>query len=98
MILFLIIIVPLLIYSIWIFFKKVPPNGNKSHIAIYNIVIFLSIFFLSIYLGYRSYNNMINTIDFGWAPVTAFISATLSFLVCIFFAFLIRNFLIFRKK
>ena len=58
MILFILVIVPLIIYCTWIFFKK-SPIGKKSYILIYNTVALLLISILSIYFGYNAYNKVI---------------------------------------
>jgi uncharacterized membrane protein YoaT (DUF817 family) len=90
--------VPLLFFSSWMFFKKPPQDAKKSHVFTYNLISFFFILLLSTYFGYNSYTNIINTVDRGWAPVTVFISFSFIFLVSLIIAFVIRNFLLFRKK
>jgi hypothetical protein len=97
MILFIAVIVPLIIYCTWIFFKK-SPAGRKSYILIYNLVTFSIILTLSAYFGFNVYSKVMDTVDSGWAPFIAFIYSTFSFVIGIFLAFLIRNFLIFRSN
>ena len=96
MILFIAIIVPLLIYCTWIFFKK-SPTGRKSYILIYNSVALLMILILSAYFGLNAYNKVSDTVDSGWAPFIAFMYVAFSFLVGILLAFLIRS-LLFRSR
>ena len=88
----------LLISCIWVFFRKVPQNAKKSHILVYNFIAFFTVLLLSSYSAYNSYNNIMNTVDRGWAPVTTSISFGFIFLVGIILAFIIRNFLLFRNR
>ncbi len=98
MIMLFVIGAPLLIYCIWVFFKKSPQHTKKSYILTYNLISFSTILFLALYFGYSSYKNIINTVDSGWAPVTTSISFGFVFLVGIISAFVIRNFLLFKNK
>lgn len=97
MISFIIVIIPLIVYCTWIFFKK-SPIGNKSYIMIYNSIAFLLVSVLSGYFGLNAYNKVVITVDRGWAPFIAFMYISSSFLVGILLAFLVRNFLLFRRK
>lgn len=97
MILLIVVIVPLIIYCTWIFFKK-SPVGKKSYVLIYNSVALLFVVSLSAYFGYNAYNQVMSTVDSGWAPFIAFVYAAFSFLVGILLAFFIRNFLLFRSN
>ena len=88
----------LLICCIWVFFKKVPRSAKKLYILVYNFIAFFAVLILSSYFAYNSYNNIMDTVDRGWAPVTTSISFGFIFLVGIILAFIIRNFLLFRNR
>jgi hypothetical protein len=98
MIVFFALIVPLLTFIVWKFFKVVPLGAKKQYVLCYNILTFLFTFFLSFYFAYDAYNSVANSINSGWVPILAFMSFFFSFLIAIIFFFLIRNFLIFRNK
>lgn len=89
--------VPLLFFSSWIFLKKSPQDVKKSHVLTYNLISFLFTLLLSMYFGYNSYLNIINTVDRGWAPVTVLISFSFAFFVSLTIAFVIRNLLLVKK-
>lgn len=97
MISFIIIFLPLIILCLWLFFTKQPTN-KKSHLITYNLITFLIVIITSTYFGYNEYIKMSKTVDSSWAPVTATVIASISFIVGILLSFLIRNFLLFRKK
>jgi len=98
MLLFYIILIPLFIASLWLFFKTSPKQINSKSIKIYNLGAITLAIFLSFIYTFTLRASMINGSDFGWWPVLSFIFSLIISISVLFVAGIIRNFIIFRNK
>ena len=97
MIIFSILAIVLLTLEIGAFFKILPQNANSKLLRAYNLISCLIIFLLASYFGYRQYSIFSNTVDYAWAPILGAISFISSFIIGLLIAFIIRNYLVFRR-
>jgi len=98
MILAYIILIPLLIASLWIFFKLSPKQINTHNVKMYNFGTIALAIVLSIAYILKLRASMINGSDFGWWPVLSFMFSLAISIGIIFISGIIRNFIIFRNK
>jgi len=98
MIVSLIILVPLLIVALVIFFRSSPKHATQKSVNLYNTIIIHLAVMVCGFHTYRTYSVMINTNDSGWWPILSIIGSLFFFSVILILGVLIRNFIIFRKK
>lgn len=97
MIVSLLVLIPFLACSAWLFFRLTPP-GSRRAIRGYNAsVIGVGI---SLCVGYsvRTYRQMIGSVDSGWWPVIAALGSSVIFATWLLIGWLLRNRVFFRKS
>jgi len=92
------VLIPLLILSLWIFFKYSPKGINAQVILAYNLTTFVVGVVLSIIYSLYLRESMINGSDYGWWPVLSFIFSFVITIGTLFVSGILRNFIIFRNK
>ena len=98
MILAYIVLIPLLTFSLWAFFKSSPKRINSNKIKIYNLGTITVSMFLCLSYVFKLRASMINGSDFGWWPVLAFIFSLVIIIGTIFLSGILRNFVFFKNK
>lgn len=98
MIISCIVLIPLLITSLWVFFKNPPRNSDSKKVKIYNLSTIVVAIFLSIIFSLRVRASMINGNDAAWWPYIAFTFSPVVIIGTIFISGILRNFIIFRNK
>jgi hypothetical protein len=98
MIIAYLILIPLLIFSLWLFFKYTPKTITTKKIKIYNYSTLALAVIASITYSLILRASMINGSDYGWWPVLAFIFSLVISIAIIFLSAIIRNLVIFRNS
>ena len=98
MILAYLILIPLLTFSLWAFFKSSPKQINSNKIKIYNLGTIAVAISLCLSYAFKLRASMINGSDFGWWPVLTFIFSLVIIISTIFLSGILRNFVFFKNK
>ena len=94
----LIVLIPLLMISLFFFFKLPPKCADPKKIKIYNLVTLAVAISLSVMFSLRVRVIMINGPDAAWWPLIAFTFSLAVLAGTISISGLLRNLLIFRNK
>ena len=98
MIMAYLVLIPILLLALWLFFKSSPKENNSKKILGYNLfTIFLAVA-LSVFYSLRLRASMIDGSDFGWWPVLSFLASLVIMTGVLILSGLLRNLLIFRGK
>ena len=98
MILALIILVPLIIITLRIYFKSTPKHIDKRTSTIYNSVIFTISLIACLIVCLYTYFTTGQSIDRAWWPILAALGSLSVFPIVLIIGGLFRNFIIFRKS
>ena len=97
MILSLIILVPFLVITMWIYFKSSPKHISRRTINIYNLIIVSLSLIACFGVCFYFYFTIGQSIDRAWWPVLAVFGSLLVFPVIVIAGGLVRNFVLFRN-
>ena len=98
MIITLIVLIPLLIFSLFVFFKLSPKNLDSKKIKIYNLSTIIVAILVSLVFVLRVRSSMIDGSDAVWWPIIAFTFSPVAIIGTFLVSGILRNFIIFRNK
>ena len=98
MILSLIILVPLILITLRIYFKKTPKHIDKRTSTIYNFVIFTLSLIACFIVWLYTYFTTGQSVDRAWWPILAGLGSLFVFFIVLIIGGLFRNFIMFRKS
>ena len=98
MIIVYLVLIPLLLISLWIFFKYNPKRADAKKVKIYNNGTLALAVIVSVIQSFILRASMIHGSDSGWWPVLAFIFSLMTSSGIIILSAVIRNFILFRNS
>jgi cytochrome bd-type quinol oxidase subunit 2 len=98
MILSLIILVPLLVITLWIYFKSSPKHIDRRTVNIYNLIVVSLSLIACFAVCFYFYFTIGQSIDRAWWSVLAAFGSFFVFPFVVITGGLIRNFLLFRNS
>ncbi len=96
MILALIVLVPILLLSIWAFFKFSPKVEGRRGVLLFNLSVLVVGLLLCAFLTLKVYASMGNGPDRAWWPVLSALGSLVVFPMVLLLGGLVRNRLVFR--
>jgi hypothetical protein len=96
MIIAYLVLIPLLLLSLWLFFKYTPKRADARKVKIYNNSTLALAVIVSFTLSLTLRASMIHGSDAGWWPVLAFVFSLMISIGIIVLSAIIRNFIVFR--
>ena len=94
----LMILIPLCMVALWVFFRFSSKDKNRMRLVIlYNSAVILIAALLCAIFSYRTYMTMINSVDSGWWPILSILGSLFIFSVVLLIGAISRIF-IFKKK
>lgn len=95
--LFLIVLIPILAFSVWAFFWFTPSRSSQR-IAWYNAAVIVAGVSVCAAFSLWLRSQMIEGTDFGWWPVLAVLGSLVVFPTWLLFGGCLRNFVFFRQR
>lgn len=92
-----ILLIPLFLVSLWIFFRFIPKIPKAIYVTMYNIATIVIMIVTCWAYGFYLYKDMSKGSDSGWWPVITFIFSLVISIIILSISFVFRNFVIFRK-
>jgi len=97
MVLALLVLIPFLACSVWLFFRLAPPVSWRA-IRWYNASVIVAGIAVCVGYSLRTYRLMIGSVDSGWWPVIASLGSSVIFATWLLVGWLLRNLVFFRKS
>ncbi|MFC1809196.1 hypothetical protein ACFL3D_03635 [Candidatus Omnitrophota bacterium] len=100
MIIALVILIPLCILALWVFFHFSPRTvaAKQRIIKVYNITVLVMSIVLCALFSYNTYSNMIDTTDREWWPILSTLGSLFIFSTVLLISATIRSFIFQRKE
>lgn len=92
------VLIPLLLILLWIFFKYTPKRADARKIKLYNYGTLALTVIVSVIHSLILRASMIDGSDYGWWPLLAFVFSLMISTGIIVLSAVIRNFIIFRNS
>jgi hypothetical protein len=98
MIIAYLVLIPLLLISLWLFFKYTPKRADARKVKLYNNSTLALAVIISVIQSLKLRASMIHGSDAGWWPVLAFVFSLMISIAIIILSAVIRNFIVFRDS
>ncbi len=98
MLLALLILIPILLLSLWAFFRLSPKIGDRSKVMSFNLGVLIFGFALCGLVTFKVYSEMSVGSDRAWWPIISGMYSLVLFSVVLFLGGLVRNYVLFKVR
>jgi len=96
MILALVVLVPALLLSLWLFLRLSPKDADKTRVTLCNAGVLVIGVLICGALTFKLHSTLADTTDRAWWPILSALGSLVAFSLCLAVGGVVRNLLLFR--